>query len=230
MLYVIYFIYKNVVYRHMNDTEDRKMKKTRLSGLLLAALMAATATTGCLSNKKEVKERREKSERPTSANHSPVDAAKIGTNEIKGEIGQEVEANNTVFTLNSVIDAGVRDSGTKFIYFDITLKNNTSSEYNLSTLNNFYVTVPEGDLFSDVQTQVYARSHFSDSKYYVDPFTIPSNGQFSGVIGGFKLEENVNEFKVCFFPTGENPNAKETVIKYDITADDIAAPSDDILK
>jgi hypothetical protein len=214
----------------MNDTEDRKMKKARLSGLLLAALMAATASTGCLSNKKEVINNREKTERPTSASHSPVDLDNIGTNEIKGELGQEIEANNTVFTLNSVIDAGVRDNGTKFIYFDITLKNNTSSEYSLSTINNFYVTVPEGDLFSDVQTQLYARSHFSESKYYVDPFTIPSNGQFSGVIGGFKLEENANEFDVCFFPTGEDPNAKETVIKYSITADDIVAPSDDILK
>lgn len=214
----------------MNDTEDRKMKKTRLSGLLLAALMAATASTGCLSNKKEVVEKREKAERPTAAQHSPVDPSNIGTNEIKGEIGQEIEANNTVFTLNAVIDAGARESGKKFIYFDITLKNNTSSEYNLSTINNFYVTVPEGDIFSDVQTQLYAKSHFSDSKYYVDPFTIPSNGQFSGVIGGFKLEENANEFKVCFYPTGEDPNAKETVIKYDITADDIVAPSDDILK
>ena len=208
------------------------MKKTKLSALLLAALIAASASTGCLSNKKSAtsKKNKEDTTRPTSAEHSPVDLSKIGINEISGEIGKEIEANDTVFTLNAVIDAGIRESEKKFIYFDITLKNNTDSEYSLSTINNFYVTVPEGDLYSDVQTQLYAKGHFKDNKYFVDPFTIPSNGQFSGIIGGFKLEENANTFEVSFYPTGKDPNAKETVIKYEITADDITAPSDEVLK
>ncbi|MCR5601659.1 MAG: DUF4352 domain-containing protein [Ruminococcus sp.] len=207
------------------------MKTRRLSGLLLAALIAATASTGCLSNKKKTLAQKENNEpRPTAASHSPVDLSKIGTNVINGEIGKEVEANDTVFTLNSVIDAGVRDNEKKFIYFDITLKNNTANAYSLSTINNFYITIPEGDIYSDVQTQLYAKSHFAEDKYYVDPFDIPSNGQFSGLVGGFKLEENANSFEVSFYPTGDDPNNKETVIKYEITADDIQAPSDDIVK
>lgn len=208
------------------------MKKTKLSALLLAALIAATASTGCLSNKKSAtsKKNKEDTTRPTSAEHSPVDLSKIGTNVLQGEIGKEIEANDTVFTLNSVIDAGIREDEKKFIYFDITLKNNTDSEYSLSTINNFFIALPEGDIYSDVQTQLYARSKFADNKYYVDPFTIPSNGQFSGIIGGFKLEENANEFTVCFYPTGNDANNKETVIKYEIKADDITAPSDEVLK
>ena len=210
------------------------MRKMKITGLLLVALIAATASTGCHSDKKTSTNNGTKTEdatRPTAANNnSPVDLSKIGTNVIDGELGKEIEANDTVFTLNAVIDAGVREDEKKFIYFDITLKNNSAAEYSLSTLNNFYIALPEGDIYSDVQTQLYARGHFADNKYYVDPFSIPSNGQFSGVIGGFKLEENANEFAVCFYPTGNDANNKETVIRYEIKADDITAPSDDILK
>ena len=208
------------------------MKTSKISALLLVALIAATASVGCMSNKKSsTSTNEEKTTRSSSVSHdSPVNYEKIGTNVIEGELGKEVEVDDTVFTLNAVIDPGARESEKKFIYFDITLKNNTPAEYNLSTINNFYVSLPEGDIYSDVQTQLYANSHFAENKYFVDPFTIPSNGQFSGIIGGFKLEENANEFTVCFYPTGNDANNKETVIKYEIKADDITAPSDEVLK
>lgn len=205
------------------------MKKTKLLAFILAAAMTASVSAGCSENKNSSSTIEK---RPVSSgNKSPVDYESIGTNVIEGEIGKAVSENNTDFTLNAVIDPQVRDGSAKFIFFDITLRNSTDKEYDLSTLNNFYIELPDGvKLYSEVRTQLYANSHFKNDKYFIDPFKIPSNGQFSGMIGGFILNEDMNEFKVCFFPTGEDINNKKTVIKYDITAEDIVAPDDSVLK
>ncbi|SEH45168.1 hypothetical protein SAMN02910265_00701 [Ruminococcus flavefaciens] len=206
------------------------MKKTKLYALLLAAVMTASVSAGCLGKKKSTVTSQP---RPTSSNEdkSPVDLSSMGSDVINGELGTMVSANDTDFTLNAVLDTGMRDDNAKFIYFDITLRNNTDKEYELSTLNNFYIQLPQGTkLYSEVRTQLYAGSHFKDDKYFVDPFTIPSNGQFSGIIGGFILGDEMNEFDVCFFPTGKDPNNKKTVIKYKITADKITAPDASVLK
>lgn len=204
------------------------MKKTKLFAFILAAAMTASVYAGCSEKKNSSTIK----ERPiSSGNKSPVDHESVGTNVIEGEIGKVVSENDTDFTLNAVIDPQVRDDGAKFIYLDITLRNSTDKEYDLSTLNNFYIELPDGvKLYSEVRTQLYANSNFKKDKYFLDPFKIPSNGQFSGMIGGFILNESMNEFKVCFFPTGEDINNKKTVIKYDITAEDIIAPDDSVIK
>ena len=207
------------------------MKKTKLYALLLAATVTASVSAGCLGKKKSTYTPQP---RPTHADddeRSPVDLSTMGSNVINGELGTMISENDTDFTLNAVIDTGMRDDNAKFIYFDITLRNNTDKEYELSTLNNFYIELPAGTkLYSEVRTQLYAGSHFKEDKYFVDPFTIPSNGQFSGIVGGFILNEDMNEFNVCFFPTGKDPNNKKTVIKYKITADKITAPDASALK
>ena len=205
------------------------MKKNKLCAFLLAAVVTASASAGCLDKHKKDTPKPPRQE--VSDNRSPVDLSAIGTNVINGELGTMVSENNMDFTLNAVIDPQVRDSGSKFIYFDITLRNNTATEYAMNTLNNFYIELLDGTkMYSEVRTQLYAESHFNKDKYFIDPFTIPSNGQFSGIIGGFIMEENVNDFSVCFFPTGEDPNNKETVIKYSITADKITEPDSSVLK
>ena len=205
------------------------MKKNKLCAFLLAAVVTASASAGCLDKHKKDTPKPPRQE--VSDNRSPVDLSAIGTNVINGELGTMVSENNMDFTLNAVIDPQVRDCGSKFIYFDITLRNNTATEYAMNTLNNFYIELPDGTkMYSEVRTQLYAESHFNKDKYFIDPFTIPSNGQFSGIIGGFAIEGDVSEFTLGFYPTGDDPNAKGTVIKYDITAADLAAPSAEILK
>ena len=206
------------------------MKNTKLYALLLAAAVTASVSAGCLGKKESTVTHQP---RPTSSNEdkSPVDISSMGSNVINGELGTMVSANDTDFTLNAIVDTGMRDDNAKFIYLDITLRNNTDKEYELSTLNNFYIQLPQGTkLYSEVRTQLYAGSHFKDDKYFVDPFTIPSNGQFSGIVGGFILGDEMNDFDVCFFPTGKDPNNKKTVIKYKITADKITAPDASVLK
>ena len=202
------------------------MKKTGIIAVLLAAALTA-AFSGCSdSNDSSVSSRERRSSTVT-----PAVTEAIGSNVVNGEIGKEMIEKDTAFTLNSVVGAVNSETGEKFIYMDITLRNSTNDAYTLSTLNNFYIELPDGRRAeNDIRTQLYAKQHFKDDKYYADPFDIPSNGQFSGLIGGIPVSGDTSEFELCFYPTGSDQSAKGTVIKYSITAADITAPSADIVK
>ena len=204
-----------------------KMKKT--AALIMAALITATVSVGCMNNNKNKKDNSEVEDFfPADSNES---VAPKGSTELKGEIGKEITANDTSFTLKSVVVHTDKEAGEKFIYFDIDLRNSTSREYTLSTLNNFFIKLTDGtEVYSDVRSQLYAKSSFKKDKYFQDPFDIPSNGQFSGIVGGFILKDDVSEFTVCFYPTGSNPNDKGTVIEFSITPDDLKEPDQSIMK
>ncbi len=137
-------------------------------------------------------------------------------------VAQEVNANQTLFTINKVIDAGaLGENGEHFLYLDITVKNDTDVEYTLSTLNNFYIVYPDDTEYSSgIHTQLYAINHFND-RYFTSPFTVKANSTFNGVVGGFALKDIPDEFTVGFFPTREDRDDKEDLIKVKITSDDI---------
>ena len=204
------------------------MKKTGIFAVLIAAVLTTAAFAGC-SDRNDSSSG--SSVRPRRTESIPSETEPVGTNVIKGELGKEIVDKDTAFTLNSVVSALNSDTGEHFIYMDITLRNSMAKEYALSTLNNFYIELPDGnEVYSDVRTQLYARQHFNESKYYTDPFNIPSNGQFSGLIGGIVLVGDIKDFKLCFYPTGDDERAKGTVIKYDITPSDIIDPPAEVLK
>lgn len=198
------------------------MRKHRLTALILCAAMAIVPASSCQKNKKK----------SSSSQIKQSGMANIGVNEINVGLSEEANENDTVFKLNSVIDAGKQtDKGEHYIYLDVTIKNNTDTAYTLNTLNNFYLIMPDSsEVFSAVRTQLYAINNFKEEVYSSDPFEIPANGEFSGYIGGFVLEEGKKEFTVCFFPTKENQNDKEDVIKVKITPDMVADISADVLK
>ena len=162
-------------------------------------------------------------------NNEPTEP--IGSTVLNGEIGKEISANDSDFTLKSVLVPEVDDEKAKFIFLDIELRNNTDSAYTISTLNNFYLQFTDGTkIYSDALSQLNAEEIFKKGSYYVDPFDIPSNGQFSGIIGGFTVSKDIDEFKLCYFPTGSNPNDKGTVIEYQINSADLSVPETNILK
>lgn len=203
------------------------MKYNRLTALTLAALMGAVCITGC---------GQKKSNTETSAEASSEiildDPAHIGKNRIEASLLETVSANDTVFTLNSVVSPKDKEEeGCRFIYFDVSIKNNSDTAYTLSTLNNFYILLEDGtEVYSDIRTQLYAASNFKEDSYFTDPFDIPANGEFKGLIGGFLLKKDVEKFTVGFYPTKDSPRAKGDVIVIDITADKIQAPDASILK
>lgn len=225
----ILYVPKINIYRYTvhDTTEEKTMKIKKAAALILAAFITAAVSAGCMDNSKNNTTDSLEDIIPTK-NTTPVDP--IGSHEIKGVIGSEITENDTSFTLKSVIVPDSDDSE-KFVYFDIDLRNNTDTAYTLSTLNNFYIQLADGtDVYSDVRSQLYAGEIFKKDKYFLDPFDIPSNGQFSGIVGGFVLRKDVNDFTVCFFPTGSNPNDKGTVIKFAVTAENISAPDPSVIK
>ena len=229
-LVVIYYMCskcKYIAVRFLNTTEDTNMRIKKTAALFMAASLMAALSAGCINNNNK-NNTSEEDIFPTLSNET---VAPIGSTEIKGELGKEVTANNTSFTLRSLLVHTDSAAKERFIFFDIDLRNSTNKEYTLNTLNNFYIKLDDGtEVFSDVRSQLYANGNIKKDKYFVDPFNIPSNGQFSGIVGGFILKDDIDSFTVCFFPTGSNPNDKGTVIEYSITADDLKELDSTLLK
>lgn len=196
------------------------MKIFKLTALTLAAVLALAPSAGCKHNIKS-----------SSDTTKYADHAEIGATKVNASVSQEAEANETVFTLNKVIDAGAQtEEGNHYVYLDVTIRNNTSTEYELTRLNNFYLILSDGtEVSSAVRAELYAINNFTD-KYSKSPFTIPANGSFSGIISGFVLSPDQKSFTVGFFPTRENTEDKASVILVPVTADDIVPITDELKK
>ena len=197
------------------------MRSFRKSIIILAAVLALTSAVGC---KHDII-----SDSELTSPHKATNIEDVTI--VNAEISVEADANETGFTLNRVIDAGaLAENKDHFIYFDITVKNPTDSEYSLSTLNNFYITLKDGtELSSAVRTQLYAVNNFSDN-YHGSPFTVPANGEFSGIIGGFTIPDGVNEFTVGFFPTRDDHDNKANLLTIDVKPSDIIGVPDELKK
>ena len=197
--------------------EAQIMRKYKFAAMILAAAMALTAAVGC-SDKPGKSESSSRSQYKISDDGTLEGLADV---EIMAELNQEADANQTGFTLNSVIDSGMRtDSGERYIYLDVTINNSTDKEYDLSVLNNFYVLFADGtETHYDVRTQLYATKNLDN--YFVSPFTVPASGKFSGIVGGFLVGSEINEFTVCFFPTLDEARDKSNVVKVKVANDNI---------
>ena len=197
------------------------MRKLQLTALLLCAAMALPAA-GCGNKTKSSKTTRSISDggdAPQAEEPSNVyeQNDEIGKNETLVDIKQEADANDTGFTLNRAIkvtpEANFGYDG-NYIYLDVTIKNNTDSSYELSTLNNFYLIYPDcTEKYSDIQKELNAKgrvAHFS-----VSPYMVPAD---------------IIEFNVGFFPTKDNDRNKEDVIKVEVKPEMIEDNPTDILK
>lgn len=202
------------------------MQRLKKAAVTMAAFLTAVSVASC--NRKTV------SSVNTNENVSIVEATTVavGENKIYAKLGEAVTANDTVFTINSVISPEeLSADGKRYIYFDISLTNNTASAYSLSTLNNFYiVTENNEELYEDVGTQLFAMSKFKDDVYFSDPFDISANSEFNGIVGGFIVDKDTESFTVGFYPTKDTPTAKSDVILINVTSADIQTPDPSVLK
>ena len=79
--------------------------------------------------------------------------------------------------------------------------------------------LPDGtSILPHMRTDQYGKEHYS--VYAPTPFTVPARGEFTGYLTGFVVEENVDTFTVCFYPT-QNNNNKRTVVKVEVSPGDI---------
>ena len=200
------------------------MKKFRTAALAMAVLLTAASFAGC--NRKKVS-----SVNPDSMTIYEGTTVPVGENKTYSKIGEAVTINDTVFTINSVISPEeLTEDDKRYIYFDVTINNNSGAAYSLSTLNNFYLTMNDGtEVYEDVRTQLYAMSHFKEESYFSDLFDVPA-GEFKGIVGGFLIRKDAESFTVGFFPTKDTPTAKGDVILIEVNASDIITPDASILK
>ncbi len=193
------------------------MRKHKITALLLCAAMALTAAAGC-------------SGKESSSSSSASQPYKISTdgkqdgladNVINAGLTETAKANDTGYTLTKVIDSGMRtDKNEHYIYLEVTVDNQTDKEYELNAINNFYILFADGsEAHYDIRTQLYAGKHMSG--FVASPFTVPANGKFSGIIGGFLVGDEINEFTVCFFPTLDDERNKDDVIKVKVKKEEI---------
>ena len=193
------------------------MKKFRPAAFLCAIILSACQFAGC-SSSTDVSV-------TNSSQSSAVQEKQV--EEINVSVAEQADKNDTGFILNSVIDSGAKsDSGERYLYLNVTIKNTSDSNYELNALNNFYLLTDDGkEIGFDVRTQIYAASNCKG--YTSNPFTVPANSEFTGYIGGFCVPEDKNNLTVCFYPTGTDDTNKDNVIKVPVTIENIiSAPAD----
>ncbi|MBQ8180693.1 MAG: DUF4352 domain-containing protein [Ruminococcus sp.] len=210
------------------------MKISKISALLLCAAMALSVSAACEKDDKSSKSDKSISDSENYNNSGNEDTTKnppqemtlnpaLGENQINADIEEEADANETIFKLNSIIEAEVEDlAGKKYIYLNVDISNTTDEDYSLSSLNNFYLL--HGDNImetSDLTTMFYAKNNLKDIAITQDPIIVPAKGKFSGFISGFEVPADLDSFTVGFYPTQNNANNKQTVIEVEVTPDDI---------
>jgi len=136
-------------------------------------------------------------------------------------VGSETSLNSTGFQLDKVVRVKNDNGEGDYIYLGVRINNETDTEYTITSLNNFFLTLPDGtEVSSHIKPKMYATNKYK--KCYDDPITIPANNLFTGFIaGGFIIPSDCDSFKVNFIPTLDNPNNKSNIITCEVTASDI---------
>lgn len=196
------------------------MNKFRLSALVLAFTLSAVCAFSCS----------EKTETQNDSDISVADTTESAQNKYSGNsqkndiaFGQEIEVNNTIFKLNDVVRVPAPNvDGSDFIYLNVTIKNKVDLEYEISSMNNFFLALPdETEVSMDVRAKLYAIQNYS--KCTDDNITIPANGEFSGFLaGGFLVPSGTDSFTVGFFPTLNNAKDASNVILSPVTGGNIS--------
>ena len=192
------------------------MKPLKIYSLIAAAAIALSAAS-CSS----------KSSTDTAGNKAtPEAAAPVETVYTDAVVGQEITLNDTPFTLKGIIDLGaIAEDGSHYLYLDIDIRNETGTDYSISTLNNFLLERPDGTYIeASSVTQVAAATRLKQDYYSTDPVDVPSSIGYSGIIGGFIVPADVTSFNVIFFPTRQDQNDKDEAVRIPVTAANFSEP------
>lgn len=207
------------------------MKKLQLAALLMALSLFSVPLFSCSddSTTPSISLTKPSDDTPTESNADDDNTAEFankhssGSHKNDSSFGQETEVNNTAFTLDSVVR--VQNEDNDYIYIGVTIKNDTDTEYQISSLNNFFLDIGNGEELSpDIRAKQSALSVFP--KCVNDPVTVPANGEFSGYLaGGFLVPSGTENISVGFFPTLDNSTDKSEFISIAVNPEDI---SDDV--
>ncbi len=194
------------------------MKKARIAVLLAAAVLSLTPAAGCRTNKKPVEK--------TSSASAYADISEVGKNKVDVKLEEKAEVNETTFKVNRVINSGRVKDGLKYIYLDVTIKNTSSDNYEINSLNNFYLLLSDGtEILTDVRADIYAKQSMEG----YEPITEVKAGAEVSAYIGFAIDEAITDFTACFFPTG-TADDKSNVIRCEVKAADIVSAPDGMFK
>lgn len=189
------------------------VKNLKIAALIFAAVLAAAPMSGCKDSNKD--------NSIVYTNYAGKTYAEIpGVAEIEHKLtmNEQTEVKGTSYKLNRMIDSGIVKDGTKFIYADVTITNNTDTACEYTAINNFYIILPDKTEVSPAATaQVYALNHLDG---FEKLSVIDAGQEWNGYVS-FALAENVGNFSFCFFPTGKDYNDKENYIRTEIASADL---------
>jgi hypothetical protein len=192
------------------------MKKIKTSALLITAVIAVISATGCSNTTKTTSSTSE------SSAYVYADDPEVGQNTVDVELNEDTQVNDTVFKLNGVIDSGRVKDGLKYIYLDVSITNESDTDYELNGLNNFYLLLDTGvEIHTDVRADLYAKQALTG---YEALLTVPAHSEYNNYVG-FCLDESIDSFTVGFFPT-ETTDDKSNVVLCEIKPEDIQAAPD----
>lgn len=199
------------------------MNKFRIYALLSAGMLTLSCAVGC-GDKTQVSSVNEN--KYASVIEDYADDPEIGKEQIDVTFNEQASHNDTDFQLHRVIDSGRVLDGKKYIYLDVTIKNNSDTEYSVNALNNFYLILNDGyEVMADIRADLYAKQHING---YEQLLKIGAGEEFKGYVG-FCVDEAVEEFTMCFFATGLS-NDKSSVIKCVVKPEDIIPAPDGFIK
>lgn len=192
------------------------MKNLKFAAVLMAAVLAAVPMTSCKEEKGSAPQPVSSStNKPSKTNAEMEGIAEI---EHKIAISEDANINNVQYKLNRIIDPEVVRGSEKFIYADVTIKNNTDEACEFTAINNFYIILPDKtEISPKANAQVYAINHLNG---YEKLAAIDAGQEWNGYVC-FSLDKSVKGFSFCFFPTGKNYSDKENVIRTEIAESDI---------
>lgn len=199
------------------------MNKSRISALMLALALSAVSAFSCADETPSTPEPSVSVTEPVTTVPQVPNQYSKDSNKNNTAVGQEIEVNSTVFTLNDVVNIGSpNNDGNEYVYINVTIQNNTDIEYEISSLNNFFVVLPDDtESLIDIRTTMYAINNYP--KCVEDTITIPANGEFTGFLaGGFIVPAGTDSFTIGFFPTLDDDKYIENVILSPVNAEDIS--------
>lgn len=196
------------------------MNKSRLSALALALAFSAVCAFSCSNEEPIVIKDTNSSVAETT---DPANKYSGNSKKTNSAFGQEMEVNNTVFTLNDVVRVPAPNvENSDFVYINVTIKNKTDIEYEINSMNNFFVALPdETEVSMDIRANLYAIQNYP--KCIQDNITIQANGEFNGFLaGGFLVPAGTDSLTVGFFPTLNNQKDASNVILAPVNSENIS--------
>ena len=192
------------------------MKKSRIAAFLIAAAIAVIPATGCRLNAK-------KTSNGGGTGEGYAGMSDVGTTQKNVKLGEEISLNSTTYKLNRVIDSGMVQDGLKYIYLDVSIKNESGEDYEANALNNFYLILGDNtEITPNVRADQYGKKSING---YEHLSSVPAGSEFNNYIG-FCVAEGTDSFTVGFFASGTDINDKSNVVFCEIAADDIISAPD----